>query len=136
MKGDKNGILWKYGNMDIPRIKAPYTLHVFVRFSIVYCSQGNREQRSSLHETIQKRRKTFPCVRGLNVRSPANRCIKNKPLLIISTSEVQVARLRLLIGNTQEEWDGEGIAWALGILGDKLDKVESFNKHWSIQLNV
>ena len=44
-----------------------------------------------------------------------------------STSEIpriQIARLRLL-GGVQEEWDGDwGIAWGLGILGDKLDKAE------------
>ena len=65
--------------------------NIFLRFClIVYCSQGNREQpahylkrfpaflycllfsresrtSSSLLETIQKRRKTFPCVRGLSI---------------------------------------------------------------------
>ena len=39
----------------------------------------------------------------LNVRSPANRRIKNWPLLIFSTSKVQIARLRLL-GSVHEEW--------------------------------
>ena len=41
--------------------------NVFLRFCIVYCSHGNREQPAAhyLHETIQKSRKTFPCVRNL-----------------------------------------------------------------------
>ena len=49
--------------------------NVFLRFCIVYCSQGNREHAtSSLLETIQKRRKTQPCCLNINKRKTKDLC--------------------------------------------------------------
>ena len=53
--------------------KAPYTRKRFPAF--LYCLLFSRESRttSSLLETIQKRRKTFPCVGGLKTPSEENK---------------------------------------------------------------
>ena len=55
--------------LNLLACKAPYTRKRFPAF--LYCSLFSRESRttSSLLETIQKRRKTFPCVGDLSDRS-------------------------------------------------------------------
>ena len=60
LKHDRLGLLF-YVSKD------PYTRKRFPAF--LYCLLFSRESRttSSLLETIQKRRKTFPCVRGLKL---------------------------------------------------------------------
>ena len=47
-----------------PLIKAPYTRKRFPAFLYCLLFSGESRTTSSLLETIQKRRKTFPCVRG------------------------------------------------------------------------